>query len=205
MSKPNTFGSTPPTPHDPTVVPVILEEEQPPVLAEAVNVELSPESLELGLSMSIEPEPKPLQPIEHLSPSSVLNDTNAIEHLVSTVHDWAVRTGWWADLETGESLTADYPAGEKPTGAKSIGNIVALLHSEVSEAFEGDRKNLQDEHIPEFTSFEVELADLLIRLLDTAGGLNLRLVDAFLHKMAYNAQRADHKIDNRKAEGGKTV
>lgn len=66
---------------------------------------------------------------------------------------------------------------------------IALMHSELSEALEGIRKDKMDEHCPEFTSEEVELADALIRILDYAGGFKLRLGEAVLAKLAYNRSR----------------
>lgn len=127
-----------------------------------------------------------------------------IDALVQTVHyDWAVPCGWWTDLVTGDSLRCDYPRGERPVGAKAVGEQVSLIHSELSEAYEGHRKDRQDDHCPEFTNFEVELADALIRILDTAGGLHLRLAAAFEAKMAYNRKRADHKLEHRRQDGGK--
>jgi NTP pyrophosphatase (non-canonical NTP hydrolase) len=100
-------------------------------------------------------------------------------------------------------LGANYPVGGRPKGSKAVGEQVSKIHSEISEAYEGHRKNKMDEHCPEFTSFEVELADALIRILDTAGGLRLRLSQEFEAKMAYNRNRADHKPEARLAEDGK--
>jgi hypothetical protein len=65
------------------------------------------------------------------------------------------------------------------------------MHSELSEALEGFRKgNPPDEHIPEFTSVEVELADCVIRILDFAEGNNLRVVEAMFAKAEYNKTRS---------------
>lgn len=50
---------------------------------------------------------------------------------------------------------------------------------------------------------EVELADAVIRIFDLAGGFNLDLGGAIAEKPAYNANRADHKPENRKLDGGK--
>jgi NTP pyrophosphatase (non-canonical NTP hydrolase) len=81
--------------------------------------------------------------------------------------------------------------------------LIALIHSELSEALEGVRKNKQDDHLPHRKSEEVELADALIRIFDYCGGFGLDLQGAFEEKTAYNAKRADHKLENRAAEGGK--
>ena len=82
---------------------------------------------------------------------------------------------------------------------------LALVHSEVSEALEGDRKDLMDSHLPHRTALEVELADAVIRILDLAGAKHLDLAGAIIEKLAYNQQRADHKRENRAAEGGKKI
>ena len=128
----------------------------------------------------------------------------AIHALIGIVHyQWAVPRGWWTDLKTGEDLGCDYPSGERPKGSKSVGDQISLIHSEVSEAYEGHRKNKQDKDCPGFTNFEIELADAMIRILDTAGGLNLRLAEAFESKMEFNRTREDHKPENRMKDDGK--
>jgi len=76
-------------------------------------------------------------------------------------------------------------------------------HSEVSEAMEGARKNLMDDHLPERPMLEVELADAVIRIMDLAGGLNLDLGGAIADKLLYNTERADHKPENRAKYNGK--
>lgn len=80
---------------------------------------------------------------------------------------------------------------------------LALVHSEISEALEGLRKNKDDDHIPTRKAFEVELADACIRIFDLAGVCNLDLGGALVEKKNYNKARADHKPENRAKEGGK--
>lgn len=177
--------------------------------------------------------------------------------------------GWWTDKDTGESLV----------GNRSLGLVTALIHSEVSEAMEGFRKDLNDDHLPERKMIEVEIADAAIRAYDFLGseislGLDIGddrteemagfvrsgfdllkvetevdylsalhsmisdgytqatvgqnrdvfstmcygfiigceqmserfgydLTGAIKDKLAYNKNRADHKLENRNKEGGK--
>ncbi len=51
---------------------------------------------------------------------------------------------------------------------------------------------------------EVELADAVIRIFDLAGALGLDVAGAITEKMEYNLNRADHKLENRSKENGKS-
>lgn len=110
---------------------------------------------------------------------------------ITVCHGAAADSGWWNDINTGERLS------------RNKGELLCLIHSEVSEAMEGARKALPDDKLPHRSMEEVELADTIIRILDYAGGFNLDVAGAMLEKLAYNAQRPDHKPENRKLEGGK--
>lgn len=74
---------------------------------------------------------------------------------------------------------------------RSVGDDAALLHSEVTEFFEAWRK---DKGIDEI---EGELADILIRLCDTATRQGVDLEAAFDHKMEINWGRP-HRHGGRK-------
>jgi NTP pyrophosphatase (non-canonical NTP hydrolase) len=109
-------------------------------------------------------------------------------------HRLASRSGWWINKD-GSAID---PFDPNVFAAK-----IALIHSEVSEALEGGRKDKADDHLPHRKGVEVELADTLIRIFDLAGAMRLDLAGAVVEKLAYNQRRADHKPENRYAEGGK--
>ena len=99
---------------------------------------------------------------------------------------------WWRDARTGE-----------PLASRNRAEMIALMHSELSEMLEGLRKNIPDGHLPLLRSEVVEAADLLIRLLDYAGEFLPEFEEAFWAKLRYNASRADHELAARAAPGGK--
>jgi NTP pyrophosphatase (non-canonical NTP hydrolase) len=92
---------------------------------------------------------------------------------------------------------------ESTLKTRNIGELLCLVHSEVSEAMEGARKNLMDDKLPHRKMLEVELADTLIRIFDIAGSQGLDLGGAIAEKRNYNATRKDHKIENRLQDKGK--
>lgn len=106
-------------------------------------------------------------------------------------HGIAKAGGWWTDLATGQPKV------------RNKGELLMLIVSEVAEAMEGERKDLMDDHLPHRKMAEVELADVLIRVFDYAGGHGYDLAGAVAEKLAYNQQRADHKMENRVKDGGK--
>jgi NTP pyrophosphatase (non-canonical NTP hydrolase) len=83
------------------------------------------------------------------------------------------------------------------------GTLLMLIVSEISEAMEGERKGLMDDKLPNRPMAEVELADAMIRICDYAGAYGYDLEGAMREKMAYNAQREDHKREVRDLAGGK--
>lgn len=104
--------------------------------------------------------------------------------------DTANNAGWYKNPETGETIK------------RNFGEVVALMHSELSEALEADRKGLKDDKLPHRDGREVEFADCIIRILDTAAAEGLDVPGAFIEKNRYNQSRADHKLEAR-AKGGK--
>lgn len=118
----------------------------------------------------------------------------AANYLRDECHAASATAGWWVDATTGVSVKAN---------PLCFSNKLALIHSEISEAMEGDRKGLKDDKLPHRDMREVELADAVIRIMDLAGAYGMDIGGAIAEKMEYNAQRLDHKPEHRAAAGGK--
>jgi NTP pyrophosphatase (non-canonical NTP hydrolase) len=99
----------------------------------------------------------------------------SINELVKDAHDNAVSKGWWVE-------------------DRSFGELIALMHSELSEALEFYREgraitemfytnNVKPDGIP------AELADVVIRVFDACGRYGIDLQTAIEEKMAYNSTR----------------
>ena len=115
----------------------------------------------------------------------------AIRDLQEAVHKNNVQAGWWSDLLTGERKE------------RNRGELLMLIVTEVAEAMEGERKGLMDDKLPHRPMAEVELADVVIRILDYCGGFGYDLAGAMEEKLEFNKSREDHSIEHRKGEGGK--
>lgn len=108
-----------------------------------------------------------------------LNDL-AVEILeVNRANGWKVTT------------PADWPHDGATPDPYRLGCILALIHSEVSEALEAVRHH-------DRPNFEEELADVIIRVLDLTGGLGIDIERAVREKLETNRQRE-------RRHGGKAV
>lgn len=119
--------------------------------------------------------------VEALSKQGFIQSFTELAHLA---HENSRSKGFWALIDSFE----EHP---QFNGLEVIWKLsrIALMHSEGSEALEGIRKNLPDDHLPHRSMEVTELADLVIRILDYAGGYELPLAEVILEKMAYNTHR----------------
>lgn len=85
---------------------------------------------------------------------------------VCTPHDWP---------ESGDE-------DERTAKVRKLGTVLALIHSETSEALEALRKR-------DRSNFEEELADVLIRVLDCSHGLGIDLGPVVFAKLDKNRMR----------------
>lgn len=71
---------------------------------------------------------------------------------------------------------------EEGEDARSRAKILALIHSEVSEALEADREGDEE-------NYREELADIVIRIMDHAESEGIDLEEEIVSKMEENEQR----------------
>lgn len=99
-----------------------------------------------------------------------------IKDLQKESHKLAKEKGWWSKK-------------------RSIGESLALIHSEISEALEEHRRGRQATEIylidynQKPAGFPIELADTMIRIADLAEKLGIDLTEAIRMKTEYNRTR----------------
>lgn len=106
-------------------------------------------------------------------PSTVASGRD-LNQLAALAFDIALRSGWWPD---------DVLKRTRDFEPRQIATALCLIHSEVTEALEAVRHNDRQ-------NFTEELADIVIRILDLAGGMGINIDQAVVDKMNANAKRS---------------
>jgi len=127
-----------------------------------------------------------------------LNDPQAQKQLAQVL-DWfsmlcgaqARKSGFDDDPQAirGILQTHGTPVLQKWFDDCEIQAELARIGSEVGEAVEAVRKDLQDTHLPAMHGFPVEVGDVLIRCGDTAARHDFSLGKHTVAKMVFNATR----------------
>ena len=109
-----------------------------------------------------------------------------LKSLAKKVHETAINKGWWDD-------PIIHPSQCPYIVPRSIGDQFANFHSEISEAWEEYRNGHPMNEVyfngdkPE--GVPVELADCIIRILDTCEKYKIDIQEAIKIKMEYNESR----------------
>jgi len=113
-----------------------------------------------------------------------------LKQMQKRAHDTAKAKGWWDGKR--------YDGTEPGNGAVNpelvdVPTSLCLIHSEVSEALESYRKgepNLWFAESGKPEGIASEMADVIIRIGDLCGALDIDIESAVLAKMAHNETRS---------------
>lgn len=130
---------------------------------------------------ALDESPGAIQPVER-------HFIMAFSDLCFRAYSNALDKGFWSDKLN--LIAGSSPWSEESIRRATISQELMLMVTELGEAMEGVRNgNPPDDKIPEFSALEAELADVVIRIAGMAGGRDLRIAEAIVAKMKFNAGR----------------
>lgn len=105
-------------------------------------------------------------PIEKMSLENMKFEIVNFRRYQKIIH--AHNRHWWHDRD-GNRLD------------RNKGELLCLVHSEISEFWEGVQTGKADDHLPHYPMWQVELADTAIRVFDYAEGFGHNLIIPYGH------------------------
>lgn len=124
------------------------------------------------------------------------------------IHRWAIEKEWWDLDEKGRAVARNLlellmlattelaEAAEEVRNGREPDEVYAVDkagkrwdYNAVYNLHQTERKALFGKEVPKPEGFGIELADTIIRILDTAGALGLDMAELMRVKMMYNATR----------------
>lgn len=130
--------------------------------------DMGPESLKTEIIEIIDQLSENISKIKNQNGSDFIVQWDLIATIVQGI---AIVKGWWKQ-------------------ERNDGEMIALMHSELSEALEGLRHgNPPSDHIPSFNAVEEELADVIIRIMDYSKSRGFRVAEAIVEKIKFNETR----------------
>ncbi len=127
---------------------------------------------------------------DFISKSEVRQDlADLIDYIAGLCALNAESKGFHEDEEVVREILKGHPKQLEWFEAQILQAELGRQASEIGEAIEAVRKPGVDHHCPQFSNFEIEQADVIIRVFDTCAKRKLNIGRALVAKLAYNASR----------------
>lgn len=113
-----------------------------------------------------------------------------LPEMADDIHARNVEAGWWTNLKDIPAI----PAGASTLKTRNRAELLMLVVSEITEAHDGIVGALMDDKLPHLNMYDVELADVQIRLCDMIGAENALLGNALEYNFVASIERAQSEL-----------